>query len=141
MKNVRGILIAAAVMALVACGRGKEDDDTEFVESTPDSQGLALEIMGGAAEGVDEAGLEGSSQKQGLGADSIEYLKNARDAVRYLNAAVKQVLAPIAELVNSEQAKNAENGTVKIYGPKDRGTATYRFAIKKVEDGKFTWKL
>src|SRR5215216_4964809 len=135
MRFVRGLVATAAMMAVAACGQ----DDAQFVESTPDVDGLALEISGGEAEGLSAAGLSGVAQ-QGLQGNEIEFLGNARDAVKQLNQAVRKVLEPIADLVSSGPAAGS-TATVKVYGLMDRGNASYRFTIAKVAVNRFAWKL
>ncbi|MFZ5470370.1 MAG: hypothetical protein ACOZIN_13115 [Myxococcota bacterium] len=133
MRQVRAVVLGAALLAVVGCGRGGDDS---FAEATPDFDGLSLEISGAASEG---AALSGTTQ-QGLGENAPEYLKNAREAVANLNAHVKKAIEPIAELVAANVGKT-QPGDSKVYGPKDRGNATYRFTIKRQTQVRFGWLL
>src|SRR5262245_31015340 len=127
-------ILAAALVALAACG-GRGDE--EWTDATPDMEGLAIEISDQAAEGVSTAGLEGSSS-QGVGSVP-EFLQAARNGIRELNSAIRRGVEPIAALV----AKNGriEPGQVRVYGPEDRENLTWKLTVKRIEVGKFGWKL
>ncbi|HYX91277.1 MAG TPA: hypothetical protein VE782_06935 [Myxococcaceae bacterium] len=136
MYLVRGLLIAIAVSALAACGL----DDSQFADAMPDMDGLALAISGGAAEGLSTSALSSTVAQQGLQGNEIEFLGAARNAAKQLNQAVRQVLEPVADLLSSG-AGAGSTANVKVYGPVDRGNATYRLTIARVEPGRFAWKL
>lgn len=138
MKRLKTILLSALVVMATACGRAGDD---EFAEATPDLEGLSLEISGDGSEGaalVSEDGLGQSAQ--GLGENAPELLKNARQGVAYLNANVKRIVEPIAELVAAGASKTS-TGDTKVYGPKDKGNVTYRFTIKRTAPKRFGWRL
>ena len=138
MRYPRLLILAAALVAVAACGRA---GDEKFVEASPDFDGLSLEISGAASEGAALVSEEGLAQKgQGLGGSGIQYLDDARDYVAFLNGAVKQIVTPIAELV-AAKGGTAVAGDAMVYGPKDRGTATYKFTIKKQTDVRYGFKL
>ena len=134
MRIGKSMMLGAALV-LAACG-GKDGtavDDTEYVEATPDLAGTALEINSTAAA-EDGAALiaEGFGVNQGeLNGQGPEFLEGARLQVKALNAALKEAITPIVELVNAGGAE-AEPGDVLVYGPKDRANATFLFTIKKV---------
>jgi hypothetical protein len=143
MRIGKSMMLGAALV-LAACG-GKDGagvDDTAFVEATPDLAGTALEINSQAAA-EDGAALiaEGFGVHQGeLNGQGPEFLEGARLQVKALNAALKEAISPIVELVNAGGAE-AEPGDVLVYGPKDRTNATYLFTIKKVTEQRYVWKL
>jgi hypothetical protein len=142
MRIGKSMMLGAALV-LAACG-GKDDavDDTEFVEATPDLAGTSLEINSQAAA-EDGAALiaEGFGVNQGeLNGQGQEFLEGARLQVKAVNAALKEAITPIVELVNAGGAE-AEPGDVLVYGPKDRANATFLFTIKKVTEQRYVWKL
>jgi hypothetical protein len=134
------LLTAALALALSACGR----DDDEYVDATPDMEGLAMEITGAASEGI-SAGTQGLSGADGLGqseqgAGAVpEYLAAARSGVRDLNEMLRRALTPIVSLV-SRGGRMAPDET-RIYGPRDSDGATWRLTVRKVAQGRFAWKL
>lgn len=134
MKGTKARM-AAAVLALGVMGCGKSRD-TAWVEATPDFDGLALEISGVAAE---SGGLT-SARQDGLGEGAPHFLREARQGIAHLNAQVRRVIAPIAELVNESRGTTAA-GDAKVYGPKDRGNASYRLTISRQAANKFGWRL
>ncbi|MHB8877415.1 MAG: cupredoxin domain-containing protein [Myxococcaceae bacterium] len=136
MRNPKWTILGVALLLAGGCGRGADD---KYAEATPDFAGLSMEISGAASEGSALVSDEGA-QRQALGGSAIEYLENARTTVGHLNAAVKRAVTPIAELVAANAGKAAP-GDVMVYGPKDRGTATYKFTIKKLTEIRFGWKL
>ena len=143
MRIGKSMMLGAALV-LAACG-GKDGtavDDTAYVEATPDLAGTALEINSTAAA-EDGAALiaEGFGVNEGeLNGQGQEFLEGARLQVKALNAALKEAITPIVELVNAGGAE-AEPGDVLVYGPKDRANATFLFTIKKVTEQRFVWKL
>src|SRR5690349_4604524 len=116
------ILAAALVAALAGCGRG----DEEFTDSTPDMDGVALEISNQAAEGVTTAGLEGQSA-QGV-ASVPEFLADARAAIKELNDLTRREVEAISAMV----AKNGKPaaGDARVYGPTDKDGATWQLTVK-----------
>lgn len=128
-------MLLGAVMVLAACGR---QDDDQFAEATPDLAGLTLELTGAAEEKalVSEEGV----QRQGLHAEAPQLLKETRQAIGWLNAHVRKVVEPIAELVAAGGAKIAP-GDSRVYGPKDRGNATFRLTVKRLSAERFAYKL
>lgn len=138
MRYPRLVILAAVLAVAGGCGRAADD---KFAEAAPDFDGLSLEISGAASEGAALVSEESLGQKsQGLGGSGIQYLDDAREYVAFLNGAVKQIVTPIAELV-AARGGTAAAGDVMVYGPKDRGTATYRFTIKKQTDVRYGFKL
>jgi hypothetical protein len=133
-------MMLGAVLVLAACG-GKQVDDTEYVEATPDLSGVALEINESVADegaklnaadfGVYEAALQG---------EGPEYLEGARMQVKALNTALRQAITRVVELTNGELVK-ALSGDVVEYGPKDGAEATWRLRVKKLGEASFAWKL
>lgn len=142
MRMGKSVMLGAALV-LAACG-GKNDgvDDTEYVESTPDLSGIALEINGEAAA---EEGAALIAEGFGVHQDELngqgpEFLEKARLQVRALNSALKDAVTPIVELVNRGGAE-AQPGDVLVYGPVDRANATFKFTIRKATVQRFVWKL
>lgn len=141
MRIGKSMMLGAALV-LAACGKDAGVDDTAFVEATPDLAGTSLEINSAAAAedgaaliaegfGVNEGALNGQGQ---------EFLEGARVQAKAVNAALKEAITPIVELVNAGGAE-AEPGDVLVYGPKDRANATFLFTIKKVTEQRYVWKL
>lgn len=130
MLNAKRLLLAAVAVAVVAgCGR---QGDEEFAEAAPDADALALAISGSAEEGVQQSALNGTQ---------IEYLAHARQGVRQLNVAVRDLLQPVVALVNLGPTQSASTATLKVYGPVDRGNGTYRLMVKKIDVGRFGWRV
>jgi hypothetical protein len=141
MRIGKSMMLGAALV-LAACGKDAGVDDTAFVEATPDLAGTSLEINSAAAA-EDGAALiaEGFSVNEGeLNGQGQEFLEGARVQAKAVNAALKEAITPIVELVNAGGAE-AEPGDVLVYGPKDRANATFLFTIKKVTEQRYVWKL
>jgi hypothetical protein len=133
-------MMLGAVLVLAACG-GKQVDDTEYVEATPDLSGVSLEIN-------DEATDEGSKltaadlgvYEAALNGQGPEYLEGARLQVKALNTALKDVVTHVVELSNGDVVE-AQQGDVLVYGPKAGANATWQLKVKKTGDKRFAWKL
>lgn len=134
------VMAAALALALSACGR----DDDEYVDATPDMEGLALEITGAASEGV-TAGTQGLTGAEDLGQSEQgvgtvpEYLAAARSGIRQLNETLRRALSPIVSLVS--RGGRMAPGETRIYGPRDSDGATWKLTIRRVAEGRFAWKL
>ncbi|MBI3180663.1 MAG: hypothetical protein HYZ28_00725 [Myxococcales bacterium] len=135
MRHVQTLLWGALLVFAAGCGRQNDD---AFAEAAPDIEGLTLELSGAAAEQalMSEDGV----QRQGLHENPPELLKHTRQAVAWLNGHVRKAVEPIVELIASGAGKVAP-GDSRIYGPKDRGNATYRLTIKRLSVERFNWKL
>ncbi len=106
MRIGKSMMLGAALV-LAACGKDAGVDDTAFVEATPDLAGTSLEINSAAAAedgaaliaegfGVNEGALNGQGQ---------EFLEGARVQAKAVNAALKEAITPIVELVNAGGAE------------------------------------
>lgn len=136
------LAVMTAAMALVAaCGQAEVD---EFAEAAPEIEELALEIAGGAAEGMvaqEQASAADLEQlKQALNGEPPEFLVRAKEQVRQLNVAVRRAVAPLLRLVR-ETAPTLETGEARVYGPRDEGNVTWRLTIRKLGEKHFGWRL
>lgn len=136
-RNAMALFAAAALAA--GCG-GQQQPNQEFADATPDVSGQALEVSGDPSEGVAAIADPGD----GYGTDESrlatgpEYLRNVREAIRELNEHVRKLLEPVAALI-VETAKAGQDQAV--YGPKDRGNATFLLTVKRLAPNKYGWKL
>jgi hypothetical protein len=131
------------VLALVSgAGVGCAPHTNEFENATPDTSGYTLEITGDAkGEGLSTASLAADGVgvvSQGLTGALPEYLQDTREAVRALNDGVRAVIDPIVDLVATHPLAA---GDKQVWGPKDRGTATYRFIVARGLERRFGWLL
>jgi hypothetical protein len=132
-------LMLGAVLFVAACGG---QNDTEYVEATPDLAGTSLEINGDATDEGAKLTAEDFSgaYAQALTTLGPEYLEGARAEVKALNTALKEAVTRIVTLTNGD-LKQAQKGDVLVYGPKDLDEATFRLMVKKMGDNRFGWKL
>lgn len=102
----------ALALALTACGQRADD----FTDATPDAAGLALELAGGADEGLGTAALEAGGPRALVVTPAAgDELAGARASIQALNAEVRRVLEQVAAA--AQQPPTAELGDVKVYGP------------------------
>lgn len=135
MKTSTGLILAAALSAF-ACSNTTTSTGDELADSTPDVEGLTLEMTGAAteqsrAEGNDEQALTT------LGSGP-EFLADVRAEIKGVNTAVKALVAPIEALAAT--TGTMQGGNVKMYGPQDSGNGTYELFAKKAGVNVF-WKL
>lgn len=136
----KSLIALFAVMAIAGCGRNTD----EFSQAMPESSAFQIEVTGdvsteGLSMSIDDEGDDAIYwNQQALGGPLPEYLQHAKDAVRALNQAVARILDPIADLIKNNP--QAQTGDSRVY-VKDRGNATYRFAIKKVAANRYGWLL
>lgn len=130
----------AGVMAAAGCKAGND----EFDDATPELSALTMEVTGDPnAESIGTSSADWGESQQALGsqpANLPEYLRHTRDAVKALNDAVAAILKPIIDAI-AANGKNAQVGDTRVFGPHDRGTATFKFIIKKVAPRSFGWAL
>lgn len=122
MKRIPALLMAATLAA--ACGGSTSDT---LADTTPDVGGLTLEMTGSSAELAREDGSALTAAEQDL-ASGPEYLAHTRDAIRALNQGVRHFLEQLAALGQTTPANGP--GNTKIYGPVDKGGATYRLIVR-----------
>jgi hypothetical protein len=126
-----------AALALAACGR----PDQEFINGTPDFSALSMEITGDTSEAASmQADQTGLMQTQSAVGSASEYLIGARNTVAALNGVIRAIMTQLVNLINSEDPTTPE-ADVRVYGPKDTEFATFKLTLKKIEAGKFGWKL
>jgi hypothetical protein len=148
MTNTYSKSIAAAlVLALAACGARDEVDP--FIAGVPDAEGLALEVQGGAAEGLAaEGGVAAFAAAVPAPEDD---LAAARERVRALNEAVRAVFAHVGALAATQPAGGGE---VRRYGPVERcvepgasgacaegGSALLRLTVTRLGPVRFAFVL
>ncbi len=136
---MRKVLVAAvsAVLSLttIGCGGG---GDAPFAEAAPaDLSALSLEISGAVDEGAALTAVEGV-QRQGLDTPANQ-LAIARDRVKALNGAVRQLITGIAEL--TVQSGKLLPGDVRVFGPKVKNGVAYKLTVKRFGADRFGWKL
>ncbi|HEY7954230.1 MAG TPA: hypothetical protein VII38_03020 [Polyangia bacterium] len=127
----------AFAFALAGCGQ----PDQPFLDATPDTQAMQMELTG---DSVSEGLATTSDGDWGASAQALtgsvpEYLQHTRDAIRALNQAVAAVLAPIDEAVAATRAQTPAFD-VRVWGPHDHGNATFLFTMKRLALGTFGWK-
>lgn len=134
-------VMTAAVALVAACGQTGAD---EFAEAAPEIEELALEIAGGAAEGMvaqeEASAAELAQLMQGLNGEPPEFLVRAKEQVRQLNQAVRRAVAPLVKLVR-ETAPTLEQGETRVYGPRDEGNVTWKLTIRRLGEKHFGWRL
>jgi len=139
----RTLAIGALVVLIAGCGGGVEADP-EFLDATPDIDGLMGEVTGDAAsEGLATSTSGLVADELGTAESHLEsiptYLEQARFAVRGLNGVVRKALTPIVELIKNNP--DVADGEKHVWGPEDHGNATYRFTLKKRAAKRFGWLL
>lgn len=135
---MRKTLSFIAVLWVAACGR-REDD--AFAEAAPaDPSAFTLELSGANEMALVAEDGEAGIQKQGLHGESPELLQQARQGIVWLNQNVRRAIEPIAELI-AEGKSQMQPGDARVWGPKDKGNATYRLTIKRLSADRFAWKL
>lgn len=128
-------MLTIAGFALGGCGSSQE-----FLDATPDTQSLQMELTGDAtSEGLATSSADWGAATQALSGPVPEYLAHTRDAIHALNQAVATVLQPIGEAVADTHAQ-IPTGDVRVWGPHDHGAATFRFTMKKIAPKTFGWK-
>ncbi len=134
MKTLKLACIAAVVWAgATGCGGGGADEN---VESLPEYDEVAMEISGGAEEGLEQA------LQQGLAGQTPELLVTARASVKALNERVKATVKALLAVANNGNGQAVSGKPdVRLYGPKDEGGVTYRLFIRKVAGERFGWRL
>lgn len=131
-------LVVALALALAACGgTNKNAADPEFAEATPEIDAFMASVTGASSEQALTS--EDLGQQESALMSESAYLLAVRDAVLGLNGIVRSVLTPIVEIIKDNP--DVSTGTEHVWGPADRGGATYKFTMKKVTDKKFGWKL
>lgn len=135
-------MVAVVAAALVGCGGAQGTSNDEYANATPTLDGLSLETSGVASESaaLRADGLPGDAnvtEEQSL-STVPEYLAAARAAIQELNQTVRATLAPVTDLLATT---GVATGNVKLYGPADRGAATFRLYVKKLGERHFAWKL
>ncbi len=135
MKSVK-LAVVGAVLLLGAAGCGRTDGD-EALEGMPEYDDVAMEISGGADEGLSQA------LQQGLAGQPPELLLAARASVKALNERVRATITALTAVANQGQGQAvAGKPNVVMYGPRDEAAVTYRLFIRKVStDQKFAWRL
>jgi hypothetical protein len=134
LKRWSEMVLAAGLVAVVGCGGTAGDP---LSEATPDVAGLTLEMTGAPSEQASAALTAGwSADAQNLESGPA-FLAQTRDAIQSLNTGVKALLAPITALA---QTQGSGTANVKIYGPEDRGNATYLLTVKRAGLN-YWWKL
>jgi hypothetical protein len=136
-------LTTVFLVGALACGcRGQGND--EFEDAQPELSALTMEVTGDdSAEGIGAASADWDAARQSLGSSPVtlpEYLRHTRDAVKALNDAVASVLRPVLAAI-AANGRNTQVGDTRVYGPHDRGNATYKFIMKRVAPRAFAWGL
>lgn len=148
MVRTRPIALAAALLALAACG-GAQSDTQQFIDATPDVAGQTIEVTGDPSEQAFLPDVGGGDVGRLVAPRSLDkppaWLQRTREAIGYLNRHVRMVLEPVADLVK-QSAQGAKNGDTKTFGPKDYtlpsgDTVTMKLVVKKLAAGKFGFKL
>ncbi len=135
---MRRTLSLAVVLLVASCGRQQDD---AFAEAAPaDPSAFTLELSGANEMALVAADGEAGVQKQGLHGEPPELLQKAREGIVWLNQNVRKAIEPIAELI-AEGKSQMQPGDVRVWGPKDKGNATYRLTIKRQSADRFAWKL
>ena len=135
MRYGKTVVMAAAVALAVGCG--KVDP---FADATPDFDGVALEIQGGAAEGINQALKAPELAQSSSALTASVYFTSARAAVGELNAALLKILNALDYVVTHAEPSTS-TADMRVYGPKDTANVTVQLTIKKLADGRFGWKL
>jgi hypothetical protein len=137
MRRIHGLVL----LGLMAAGCRAGGDD--FSDATPDVDSLTLEVTGDPAqEGLDPGSAGETAQALGPSAPGgvPEYLHHARSAVRTINEAIASFVRPIVAMV-AAGGPRAQVGDTRTFGPRDRGSATFRLIVKKNAPRLFSWVL
>jgi hypothetical protein len=128
-----------AALLLAACGGQSVKADQAFLDGAPDPDALMGSVTGDTSEAANALTSDGLGQQENALVTEPDYLIAVRNGVIGLNGVVRAALTPIVEIVKDNP--DVATGTEHVWGPKDRGNATYRFTMKKVADKKFGWLL
>jgi hypothetical protein len=86
-----------------------------------------------------DAGPEGADAGAPKGAPVPELLEKARRAANAINAGIRTTLDPIKDILKTTPVLGNNSVT---YGPMDRGTASYRFIVRRLSgDRRYGWTL
>jgi hypothetical protein len=135
----KSIMLGVAVLALAGCG-SRAVEDTEYVAATPDLVGVTLEINADSTQEGAKLVAESMAEYQAALGGTPEFLAGARAEVRRVNAALREAVGQVAELVKGDLVQ-AQPGDVLVYGPRSTQLATFRLQVKKVSATRFAWKL
>jgi hypothetical protein len=138
---------AALLLTLAACG--KEATSDPYVAALPDAQGLALEVQGGAPEGIASSKLAVEAALS-VTPDASDDVQVARARIKQVNQAVEAVLAHVAAVAQANGVP--QPGEVMVYGPVDRcvvagdpcpagGTATLKLAVRHFAGATYAFDL
>ncbi|MGC3997721.1 MAG: hypothetical protein QM767_09585 [Anaeromyxobacter sp.] len=133
MRHLTLICAAAAALVLAACG---QEDTSNPADNVPDAPALTLELAGGAAEGLLEAGAPALLATT---PDVNDELADAREKLAAVNTAVRSLFAQVAAVVATEGAPAP--GQVTVYGPVTRcvvegacdagGSASFKLTVAR----------
>jgi hypothetical protein len=151
MRTTTSVGAGLLALALSAC-QGTEERDP-YLDGIPDAEGLALELQGGAAEGLALAAKPaGAAAVAEAAATPVvnDDLAAAREKLRALNEAVRAVFARVAEVAAAGGRELP--GGAKVYGPADRcvepgeggaclASANLRLTVRRLEPNLFAFAL